>query len=104
MRPFSRSRETSCQKFASCSAVQVASDNRWRCLVAIAAEIQHQAADRICGIDAVADHVVPVRVALDRLILPERFQQIGKGLLGNVFRDDRFAQRDEDRDATGLPS
>ena len=96
MRPFSRSRETSCQKFASCSAVQVASERCWRCCVAIAAEIQNQAADGIRRIDAVVEHGIPSGVAFHGLILPEGFQQIGEGLLGNIFGDDGLTQGDED--------
>src|SRR6202007_2543399 len=46
---------------------------------------------------AVADHRFPGRIALHVLILAEGSQQISKGLLGNIFRDDRFAERNENR-------
>src|SRR5712664_1126177 len=39
---------------------------------------------------------MPVLIALDGLVLAESFQEIGEGLLGNIFRNDRLAQRHED--------
>src|SRR5580704_5389321 len=64
--------------------------------VAIAAEVENETADGICGVDAVVDDYVPVGIALDGLVLAERFQQVGEGLLRNVFRDDGLTQCDED--------
>src|SRR5579872_3402052 len=63
--------------------------------VTIATKIKDQTPDGIRGIDAIADHGIPRRIALDVLILAEGSQQIGKGLLGNVFCNYRFAKRDE---------
>src|ERR1700691_2955141 len=40
-------------------------------------------------------HVVPSRVALHGLVVPERDQQIGKRLDRNIERGNRFVQRDE---------
>src|SRR5579859_6264917 len=65
--------------------------------VAIAAEIENETADGIRGVDAVVDDGVPVGIALDGLVLAEGLQQVGEGLLRNVFRDDGLTQCDENR-------
>ncbi len=65
--------------------------------VAVAAQIQNQSSHRTCRIHAIAEHGIPVRIALDDLILTESLQEVGKGLLGNIFRDDRLAERHKDR-------
>ena len=64
--------------------------------VAIIAEVQDQASNRIRGVNAVAEDGVPVRVPCDGLVLAESFQQIGEGLLGDIFRDDGLAQGNKD--------
>src|SRR5882762_6680101 len=65
-------------------------------LVAITAQVQHQPSHRICRIRAIAEHGMPVWIALHGLVLTKSFQQIGEGLLGNIFRDDGLAQGHED--------
>jgi len=64
--------------------------------IAIATEVQHEATDRICGIDAIIENGIPRGIAFVGLIMAECFQQIGEGLVGNVLRNDCFAKRDED--------
>ncbi len=64
--------------------------------VAIAAEIENEAADGIRGVDAVVDDGVPIGVALYELILAEGLEQIGEGLLGNVLGENGLAKSDED--------
>ncbi len=64
--------------------------------VAIAAEIENEAADGIRGIDAVVDDGVPIFIALYELILAEGFEQVGEGLLRNVLRKNGFTKGDED--------
>ena len=66
-------------------------------LVAISAEIEHQAAHRIRGIAAVIEHALPVCVAMNGLILPKRDQQIGKRLHGNMKFANGFRQRHKNR-------
>src|SRR6266576_328444 len=65
--------------------------------VAVTAQVQHQPSHRICRIPTIAEHGIPVRIALHGLVLTESYQKIREGLLGNIFRDDRLAQRYEDR-------
>ena len=64
--------------------------------VAIAAEIENEAADGIRGVDAVVDDGVPIFVAFYELILAKGFEQVGEGLLRNVLREHGFAKGDED--------
>src|SRR6266404_6612794 len=66
-------------------------------LITIAAEIENEAADWACRIDAIIQDRVPSGIPLDRLILAKGFEQVGEGLLGNFFGGDGLAQRDEDR-------
>ena len=63
--------------------------------VAIAAEIQHQAAYRIRRIHAVVEHAIPRGIALHSLVLPECPQQIAERLLRNILGANRFAQRNQ---------
>ena len=63
--------------------------------VAVAAQIEHEAANRIRGIAAVTEHVVPGGVARDGLILAKRCKQIGEGLDGNFAGANRGCKRDE---------
>src|SRR5262249_15959714 len=46
--------------------------------IAVPAKIQYEPANRVCGIFAVCDDIVPGRVPQDGLILPEGDQQVGK--------------------------
>src|SRR5579864_465068 len=59
--------------------------------IAIAAEIEDQAADGISRIDAVGENRVPIRTTLRSLVLAKCLEQIGERLLGNVFGDNRLA-------------
>src|SRR5208282_848389 len=45
---------------------------------------------------AIADDGIPVGIALYGLILAKGFQEIGEGSLGDILRDDRFTQGNED--------
>ena len=76
--------------------MQVASESCWRCFVAISANVEDQAADGIRGVDAVIEHGFPGGIALDDLVLAEGFEQIGEGLLRNIFGKNCFAESDED--------
>ena len=65
-RPRDQSMARSCQKLVSCSAVHTASDAAIEPVVAISAEPQHQAADRVCRSPAVVEHVGPGRISRRR--------------------------------------
>src|SRR6202007_3471871 len=65
--------------------------------IAIAAQIENEATHGIRRIAAVAEHVVPRAIAPLGLVLPERNQQGGKWLHGNVTRSYGFAQRHKNR-------
>ena len=67
--------------------------------IAISAEVQHQVADRIRRIAAVAQQIVEGFVAGDRLILPERGQQIREFMLRNF----ELAHGLGERDKYGMP-
>ena len=66
-------------------------------LVSVPAEIQDQSAHWIRGIAAIIEHALPIRVAMNGLVLPKRLQQVGKGLDGNVEFAHGFGQRHENR-------
>ena len=74
----SRSRRTSCQKFASCNAVQVWSERRCALVIAIAAHVQHQPPDGIGAAPAVIDHLLK-RLVTDRRAGPARTRRSGRG-------------------------
>ena len=65
--------------------------------VAVAAEIQHQAAHRIRRIHAVIEHSVPGGIALHALVLSKGPQQIAERLLRNILRANRFTQGNQHR-------
>ena len=62
-----------------------------------AAGVEHQAADGIGRVAAVAEHVVHGGVARDGLVLAKGDEQIGERLFGNGAGADGFGQRDKDR-------
>src|SRR5246127_82475 len=64
--------------------------------IAVAAEIKHQAANGIRGVNAVIEKRFPGRKAFYGLVLTKGFQQISERLPGKVLRNDGFAQRDKD--------
>ena len=65
--------------------------------VAITAQIEHQAADGVRRIAAIAKHAVPIGIAVHHLVLAKRGQQIGKRLHGNIEGTNRARERNEDR-------
>ena len=71
--------------------------------IAIAAKIQHEMADRIRRIAAIAEQVVESWVARHRLILTKRRQQVGKALLGNFEVAEPSRPARQTPDAAGLP-
>ena len=64
--------------------------------IAISAEVEHEMADGIRGVVAIAEHVVECLETCDGLILAERDEQIGKFVLGDFELAHCFGQRDED--------
>ena len=74
-RPRRVSIDRSCQKLASCSAVQIASDSRSDD-VADAVQVQQQAADRVGRAPAVVEHLGPIRVARLHDVLAEGVEQV----------------------------
>src|SRR5216683_925765 len=52
--------------------------------VAVATQIQNEPPDRVGGIAAIADHVVPGAVAIDGLVLAERNEQVAERLDGDI--------------------
>src|ERR1700730_40627 len=65
--------------------------------IAIAAEIEDEASNRIGGVGAVIKDSGPGGVTLYGLILTKGLEEIGKRLLGDFLRGDSFLQRDENR-------
>ena len=65
--------------------------------ISVVAKIKHQSSDRIRGIDAIIEHVVPGRVPLHRLILPECAQQIGERRDRNFLGTNCLRKRDQHR-------
>ena len=75
---------TSCQCSASCSPVQIASDQATRSGVGGVEDGQDQSSDRVGGQPAVADQVVEGGVAADHLVLPVGGDQIRGGQPGSA--------------------
>jgi len=64
--------------------------------IGVAAQIEHEAADRIRGILAIPENFRPIFVSGDRLVLDECGDQVVEGLPRDVVPLDGAAQRDED--------
>src|SRR5207253_10054093 len=65
--------------------------------VTVAADVEHEVADRICRITTIAKQIVKSWIASGGLVLTERDQQIGAGLRGNIARAHGFAESYEYR-------
>src|SRR5205814_9871140 len=65
--------------------------------VTVAADVEHEVADRIGRITTIAKQIVKRWIASGGLVLTERDEQIGEGLLGNIERAHSFAESYEYR-------
>ena len=93
----------SCQKLASCSAVQVMSRKPLPRLVAVAQQAQKQPPDRVRRPLAVAQQLLERRVAGDALVLHERADQVLERLDRQVELLDRLPAAPRNTGCRGLP-
>ena len=103
MRPLRASIATSCQKFASCSAVQIASLSATLAASSRAVQRQQQAADGIGRAAAIIGECCKRRVALDVDILGKCGEQVAKRLQRQRVRAYRVCNSANSGSACGSP-